>query len=246
MRVLGIDTASRATTVALLDTEGDVAIERRDDPPPGARPRHLTCVLELAVAVLADGAVGWADVDRIAVGIGPGTFTGIRIGVASARALAAARELPIVGVSTLQALAHQAAGAAAADRRAVVAVLDARRREVFAAGWDATAARGPRSTARLDPRALAPAALADALARDGAAWLAVGDGAVEFREVLEAAGDGQILVPDDGSELHRVSASAHCRLATGLPPQTPDDIHPEYLRLPDAELARRAAPSVNP
>lgn len=240
-----MDTATRATTVALLDTHAERAIERRDDPPSGARPRHMTKLLGLTKAVLDEARVTWADVDLIAVGTGPGTFTGLRIGVATARALAGARGVPIVGVSTLHALARQAAATAAAADRDLLAVLDARRREVFVAGWDAAIAPAPGAPPRLPPRAVAPTALADELAAHDEAWLAVGDGAIEFREVLEASGSGPVLVPEDGSALHRVSAIAHCRLATGLSPQTPDDIHPEYLRAPDAELTRRASRSAN-
>jgi tRNA threonylcarbamoyladenosine biosynthesis protein TsaB len=242
MRILGLDTATRATAVALLDTERDEAIERRDDPPPGARPRHTTQLLGLVVALLGDAGIGWAQLDLIAVGTGPGTFTGLRIGVATARALSSARRLPIVGVSTLHSLASVAAPAAAAEGCDVLAVLDARRREVFAAGW--TPGQAAHAGASPDPaaRALAPAALAGELAQDGRRWLAVGDGAVDSRAVLEGSG---ALVPADGSQLHRVSAIAHCRLASDLPARTADDIHPEYLRLPDAELNRRAT-AANP
>ena len=239
MRVLGLDTATRATTVALLDTATAAATERRDDPPPGGRPRHTTRLMELVVEVLDAAGAGWDGVDLIAVGTGPGTFTGLRIGVATARALAAARELPIVGVSTLHALALGAAPAAGARGRDVLAVLDARRREVFAAGWTAGALHGD-GAARADPSpapcAVAPGRLAEELAEGGGAWLAVGDGAVEFRSALERSG---AVIPEDGSRLHRVSAIEHCRLSAGLRPRTPDDIHPEYLRLPDAELTRR-------
>jgi tRNA threonylcarbamoyladenosine biosynthesis protein TsaB len=239
VRILGLDTATRATTVALLDTERDRAIERRDDPPPGARPRHTTQLLGLAVAVLSEAGVDWSQLDLIAVGTGPGTFTGLRIGVATARALSSALQLPIVGVSTLHSLAAAAAPAAALQGRDVLAVLDARRREVFAAGWAAETAARPGAAADPAPRPLAPEALADELGQDGRRWLAVGDGAVDSREVLEGSG---ALVPGDGSELHRVSAIVHCRLATGLPSRTADDIHPEYLRLPDAELTIRSKP----
>jgi hypothetical protein len=71
----------------------------------------------------------------------------------------------------------------------------------------------------------------------GARVLAIGEGAVEFREVLERSG---AWVPEDSSRLHRVSAVNHCRLAWWLPAGAPDLVHPEYLRLPDAEIARRA------
>ncbi len=241
MLILGLDTATRATTAALLDVEGGTVLERRDDPGRGERPRHTTRLLELIVEVLGDSGVGFADLDRIAVGIGPGTFTGLRIGVSTARALAAARGLPLVGVSTLRSLAHRASGAAAGRDRAVLAVLDARRSEVFAAGWLPGDVADPAARPLLAPAALAPEALAAASPAPAPGWLAVGEGAVEFRAVLERLGDGRHLIPDDGSDLHRVSASDHCRLAMGMPSQNHDDVRPAYLRLPDAELTLRAS-----
>ena len=72
----------------------------------------------------------------------------------------------------------------------------------------------------------------------GARVLALGDGAVEFRGILQPSG---ALVPDDDSELHRITAVNHCVLAGRLPASGPEGIRPEYLRLPDAEIARRAA-----
>jgi tRNA threonylcarbamoyladenosine biosynthesis protein TsaB len=239
VRILALDTATRSTAVALLDTDRDEAIERRDDPPPGARPRHTTQLLGLVVAALSEAGVDWPQLDLLAVGTGPGTFTGLRIGVTTARALSQAREIPIVGVSTLHAVAYAAAQEAGETGRDVLAVLDARRREVFAAGFTVQAAQQAAGQADPPARPIAPVALAEALARDGRKWLAVGDGAVDSRAVLEGAG---AVVPGDGSELHRVSAIAHCRLARGLPPRTADDIHPEYLRVPDAELTIRSRP----
>ena len=73
---------------------------------------------------------------------------------------------------------------------------------------------------------------------DGRPWLAVGDGAVEFREALEHAG---ARIPEPDSQLHRVSAVEHCRLALALAPEAPEGIQPEYLRLPDAEINLRTA-----
>jgi tRNA threonylcarbamoyladenosine biosynthesis protein TsaB len=240
VRILGLDTATRATTAALFDTGSGAAIEARDDPPAGARPRHTTRLLSLVVEVLERAGIGWSELDRIAVGVGPGTFTGLRIGVATARALAQARSIPLVGVSSLQALAL---GAAAEDPGGVVVpVLDARRGEVFAAAWAAAwAAESPvgrQSKALLEPRAASPEALGDDIRRLGPGTLAVGDGAIEFRAVLERSG---ARIPEDRSPLHRVSAIDHCRLAEGETPTDPAEIRPEYLRLPDAELALRAA-----
>ena len=249
MRVLGFDTATTATAVAVHDTDTGATFERRDDPPVGARPRHTARLLVLAAQALADADGDWAGVDRIAVGTGPGTFTGIRIGVASARAIASAHDTPIVGVSTLQALALGAAEAARERGRGPLAVLDARRREVFVAGWSVAQAGDPDAPARRPARVVPPEELARSLVEsndegeaddegEGARWLAVGDGAVASRSLLEAAG---ALVPEDGSPLHRVSAAAICRIGLQMTPLTPDEIHPDYMRLPDAELNRRAA-----
>lgn len=246
MLVLGLDTATRATTVAVVDVAGATVVERRDDPPRGERPRHTTRLLELTVEALRDAGANWMDVGRIAVGVGPGTFTGLRIGVATARALAAARGIPLVGVSTLRSLAHRAAATAAGDGREVLAVLDARRGEVFAAGWSPATVVDPAAAPLLSPAALSPRVLADTPPASGAAWLAVGEGAIEFRTVLERSDGTRVLIPEDGSELHRVSAIDHCRLAMGLPSQRHQDVRPAYLRLPDAELSLRARERASP
>jgi tRNA threonylcarbamoyladenosine biosynthesis protein TsaB len=232
VRILGFDTATRATTVALLDTDTGIEREARDDPPPGARPGHATRLLPLAAELLERAGGGWEAIDRLAVGTGPGTFTGLRIGVATARALARARDLPLVGVSTLRSLAMNAAPAS--GNATVLAVLDARRGEVFAAAWRAAEIENGQAT--LEAGAFAPQSLAEAAARLVAPVLAIGDGAIEFRQVLERSGAS---VPEGGSPLHRVSAINHCRLAGVAGATTPDEVLPDYLRVPDAELTRR-------
>jgi tRNA threonylcarbamoyladenosine biosynthesis protein TsaB len=240
MTILGFDTATRATAVALRFADGRT-LEARDDPPSGMRPRHTSRLMPLIVGLLQEAGLGWDQLDALAVGIGPGTFTGLRIGVATARGLAVARGLPLIGVSTLESLALggiDASGRGTIDAleltgaEAVVAVIDARRGEVFAAAWSSD--RQP----LLEPCAIAPEALAERLASLGCKVLAVGDGAVDFRGVLERSG---ALVASELSDINRVTAINHCRLADGRPPSPPDQLQPEYLRLPDAEIARRAA-----
>ena len=219
--VLAFDTATQATVVGLLGA-GATPIERRDDPEPGARPRHTQRLLALCEEALAQAGAGWGDVGRIGVGVGPGSFTGLRIGVATARALGQARGMETVTVSTLAALAR-----GVEDPRDVLAVLDARRGEAFAAPFSA----GRRATAAavsVDPQALA------GLVQPG--WLAVGDGAVRYRAELEAGG---IEVPPDGDPRHRVGGGPLVRLAaeaTAVPVAT---LVPDYVRLPDAEIHHR-------
>lgn len=234
--ILGLDTATRATAVALVDAEGRV-LEARDDPPRGERPRHVTRLLPLCVAVLDQAGIGFGELARFAVGVGPGTFTGLRIGVATARALARAAEVPLVGVSTLQSLALGAVGLADRSPPAVGAVLDARRGEAFAAVWSA-GPPGRLGEPLVAPGAFTPETLAERVESLQSPLLAVGEGAIEFRLVLERSG---AFVPDDAAEAHRVSAVGHCRIARQLPPADPDQVSPQYLRLPDAEIARRQA-----
>src|SRR5207248_3381660 len=124
---IGFDAATRATAVALTTAE-DGVLEARDDPPPGSRPRDATRLLPLIAEVLERAGLGFPDLQLIAVGVGPGTFTGLRIGVATARALAQAAGMPLVGVSTLQSLALNGLPAHAPEEvKWVAAVLDARR-----------------------------------------------------------------------------------------------------------------------
>ncbi len=305
MKVLGFDTATAATTVAILDQAGPGAglrtgtwappsleLQARDDPPRGQRPRHTTRLMALVVELLERSGLDWPQIDRIAVGVGPGTFTGLRIGIATARALGQARGIPLVGVSTLRSLALNAsspplalnasspplalgagsgpagaqqplgagsglagaqqplgAGSGLAGARqpaglgaqAVLGVLDARRKEVFAAGWrlrsDECSDTGSPGQPLIAPSALAPECLAKLIGALRCHVLALGDGAIEFRSVLERSG---ALIPDDESRLHRVTAINHCRLAVQMPPCAPDQVQPEYLRLPDATIRRAA------
>jgi tRNA threonylcarbamoyladenosine biosynthesis protein TsaB len=224
VRILGFDTATPATAVALFDDEAGIELERRDDPPPGVRPRHATKLMPLIAELLERESTSWAEIDRIAVGTGPGTFTGLRIGIATARALGQARRIPLVGISTLESLA-------------LVAVIDARRGEAFAASWVADDLDTPEPRWLTEPRALTPDALGDLVVGLGPRTLAVGEGAVKFREVLERSG---VSVPADDSDLHRVTAVNHCRLARNRRARAPDEIRPEYVRLPDAEISRPA------
>ena len=221
MIVLALDTATRATVVGLLRDDGEV-FEARHDPPEGERPGHATQLLGLVEVVLASGRRQLDDVELIAAGTGPGSFTGLRIGIATGRALAQALQVPLVGVGTLRALA------AGAGTELVVAILDARRGEAYAAAYE-----GGREL--LAPSALAPDPLAAAVralgTAAGAAPLAVGDGALRFREHLEATG---AAIPTDASPLHRVSARHLCRLAAAADATDRNAVLPQYVRPPDA------------
>jgi len=240
MIVLGFDTSTSATAVALRLADGRTT-QARDDPPAGAHPGHATRLLELTRGLLAQAGVAWSGLDRIAVGVGPGSFTGLRVGVATARGLAQSLSAELVGVSSPRTLAATALAPDAGDAEecgAVLAVIDARRGEVFAAAYEAGPAAAPRELAAA--RALAPQELADLVAEAERAaggvrrWLAVGDGARRFREQLERAG---IATPPDDSRLHLLSAAAVCELGARAPAASLHELLPDYRRRPDAELA---------
>jgi tRNA threonylcarbamoyladenosine biosynthesis protein TsaB len=238
--ILGFDTATPATAVALRMTDGRT-LQARDDPQPGGHPGHATRLLALAHGLLGRAGISWSGLDRIAVGVGPGTFTGLRVGIATARGLSQSLACELVGVSSLRALAAPAL--AQGPGQAVLAVIDARRGEVFAGAYEEGGEGGPRELA--SPRALAPESLGSAVAeaaQGGAApiggWLAAGDGAVRFRSHLESLG---INVPPDTSPLHAISAASICALAVLATPASDQPILPDYRRRPDAEIALESA-----
>jgi tRNA threonylcarbamoyladenosine biosynthesis protein TsaB len=173
MLILAFDTATEIATSALVD-DGEVL---------GERVSRAVTLLEDVDALLRQAGARTGDLDALAVGIGPGSFTGLRIGLATARGLALGLEIPVAGVSTLAALAAGTPGG--------TPVIDARRREVF--------------VLQDEPRAILPSELHPA-----AGDLLVGSGAVRYRDVFEAAGAS---VPPDDDDRHLPRARFHAQLA---------------------------------
>jgi tRNA threonylcarbamoyladenosine biosynthesis protein TsaB len=195
--ILAFDTATDVATSALV-WDGEVLGELASRP---------VSVLEDVDALLRRGGVRDSQLEGIVVGTGPGSFTGLRMGLATARALAFSLEIGLAGVSSLDALAAGAVGA--------TPVIDARRREVFALVGG-------------EPVVVAPSELP---VEAGRAY--VGDGAVRYREAIEAAGG---VVPPDDSEQHLPRARFHAELAGEFGP--PDLVQPMYLRVPDVDRTR--------
>jgi tRNA threonylcarbamoyladenosine biosynthesis protein TsaB len=244
MIVLGLDTSTSATAVAVRLSDG-TSTQARDDPPAGAHPGHATRLLDMAHELLHADGVEWSAIQRIAVGVGPGTFTGLRVGVATARGLAQSLSTELVGVSSPMALAAAALSSQPGERAAptaVLAVIDARRGEVFAAAYSHGHDGAPRELAA--PRALAPAELglviaeAEQAAGETLRWLALGDGAVRYRDALAHA---EIAIAPDASPLHQISAASICELGAGAALVNAREIVPDYRRRPDAELALQGA-----
>ncbi|MEA2470796.1 MAG: tRNA threonylcarbamoyladenosine biosynthesis protein TsaB [Thermoleophilaceae bacterium] len=220
MTIVGFDTSTAATSACVLRSGDGQAFEHVPAPSRlGEPPGHSRELLPAVAELMERAGVGWGDVEGVAVGVGPGTFTGLRIGVATARALATAADLPVYPVSSLAALA------AALEEPLVLPLIDAKRRELFAALFE----RGQQVVA---PFVARPDQVAARAGRDLANAVAVGDGSLRFRQILEAAG---VRVPPDGSELHVVRALHVCRLAAEVPAQHPETVLPTYIRDPDAE-----------
>jgi tRNA threonylcarbamoyladenosine biosynthesis protein TsaB len=222
--VLGFDTATLDVAVAVT-RDGETVVERWVGP--GLRhPRHATALLpEIEAAVAECG--GWDAIGLIAVGIGPGSFTGLRVGISTARALGQALGKPLAGVSTLDALARGVGERPGAGDRARLAVIDARRSQAYAVLHDASGER------IWEPLVAGPEELAARVAERADAPVAAGDGSLRFRRDLEAAG---VEVLPDGDPGHRLAARHLCLLADGFTGSAPDEIRPIYLRPPDAQL----------
>jgi tRNA threonylcarbamoyladenosine biosynthesis protein TsaB len=225
------------TTIAGLDSTTDdvsVAVTAHSEPiaerlvprSEGGRPRHAEVLMVELEAVVAE-AGGWERVDVLAAGVGPGSFTGLRVGLATARALAQALAKGIVPVGTLPALARGIAETSDGSARWRLAVLDARRGQAFAALFD------PGGDERWEPFVASPDELAKRLRTGPESPVAAGSGALRFRRELEAAG-AEVL--PDADSAHRVRARHVCRLAEGGTPFPPEGVQPIYLRPPDADL----------
>jgi tRNA threonylcarbamoyladenosine biosynthesis protein TsaB len=197
-------------------------------------PRHSTALLaEVERAAAAAG--GWEAVERIAVGLGPGSFVGIRIGIATARGLVASTGLPLSGVCTLDALGRAMADPAGPERSRL-AVLDARRGEAFAALYLSAGER------LWEPLVASPQELVERIAALPVPPLAAGSGAVRFRDELASCG---AEVPGDADPVHRIAARHLCAIAAASVDGDGAQLEPIYLRPPDAERWRERDTSQN-
>lgn len=224
MLILGIDTCTSRSSVALGTADGvlaSAALSRATG--------HGSFLVPAIEFCLAQAGVGVGDLHGVAVTLGPGLFTGMRVGIATAQGLAHARQLPVLGLASLDLMAFRVRHA----RRPVCAVLDAKRKELFWGMYRVV----PGGVQRAGEFRVGPAEkLAGELEAQGEAALCVGDGAIAHRALLEAAG-GEVdaspaLAYPDADSLVELALPRFIREET----QRAEDLKPIYLRGADARI----------
>lgn len=205
--ILAIDTCLNACSAAVID--GARVLASRSEP---MERGHQERLAPLVAEVMVEAGVAFADLERVAATVGPGSFTGLRVGLAFAKGLGLALERPVTGVGTLQAIA-----ASAGERGRVAAVIDARREQVYLQAFNDGAPLG-------EPEALTAADAGARLASLGGPWRLVGSGAALVLPMLDGAVAEDRVAPDP---------VAVARLALNAP-EAP--AAPVYLRAPDAKL----------
>ena len=223
MLVLGLETSTQRSSVALVNEHGVVASAGL-----GVPRRHGEFVAPAIRFCLQQAGVGLDRVAGIAVGLGPGLYTGLRVGIATAQSLAAARELPVVGLCGLDVLAFRERYV----RRLLCACIDARRGELFWAFYR----NSPGGVQRIGDIELGtPERLAAEIEEQGEECLVVGDGGLAARDTLRGV-DAEVAGPDNASpqaaELAELAVPRFIREET----QRAIDLQPIYLRQADARI----------
>jgi tRNA threonylcarbamoyladenosine biosynthesis protein TsaB len=217
--ILALEASAAACSVALWRA-GSLAVHRFR---PMAR-GHAEVLMPLAVEALTEADIGFGDVDAVAVTVGPGAFTGLRIALAAARGIALAAGIPVIGVTTFAAIAEAVPAAERADR-ALLVLLDSKRGDLFAQLF------APDLSPIGEPEIIPPAAISR-LIPPGPLVLA-GDGVALVGPALAALGlqvaISTVQGPPDAAAVARLAARL-ARSGHGLPPT------PLYLRAPDARL----------
>lgn len=218
MRILGIDTSGKVAAAALYDTQPSCLLAQQVM---YTKRTHSQVILPLTQRLLKDTGLTWQDVDGLAAAVGPGSYTGLRIGIAAVKAMAFALDIPCAGISALAGLAWQSLS----WQGLICPVMRARQTLVYAGLYRSD---GAMLTAVLPDGILEQSALTEQLAAMGEPVLMTGDAADEFA----AASWAQLASP----MLRLQNGSGICLAAAALTQwQTPESLMPEYLQLVKAE-----------
>ena len=229
MKILALETSAKAVSVAVVEDSVVLAAAYQN-----IGLTHSVTLMPLMDNMLHNAGLTVADMSLIAVAAGPGSFTGLRIGVSAAKGLAWALELPCCGVSTLEAMAENAR----MFEGTVICAMDARRQQIYNAVFDC---RGGVLTRRCEDRAVALETLADELKNDTPPKIVVGDGAKLCDAYLSTQGISCRIAPPDSQYQKAVGVALSAeRLAQKGQTVTAQALRPVYLRLSQAERERLA------
>lgn len=228
MKILALETSAKAVSAAVTE-DGRVLASGFQD----TGLTHSRTLMPIVEHILKNADLTMADIGAVAVAVGPGSFTGIRIGVSAAKGLAFAASIPAVGVSTLAAMARNAAFADGL----VVCAMDARRNQVYNALFEA---RDGRLTRLTPDRAVGLDELSEELRGDPRPKIVVGDGGGLCAEALTAAGVACRLAPPHLVMQSAVTVALEAEEAAGHGGLvSAQELLPVYLRPPQAERLRR-------
>lgn len=226
MRILGFESSAKAASVAVCDDSGLVAQSYQN-----SGLTHSRTLLPMAEDLLKNLSLTVDEIDLIAVSHGPGSFTGVRIGVSTVKGLAWAADKPVCGVSTLEAMAWNALSAPADSL--ICCVMDARRGQFYNALFEIRDGVPVRLCA---DRAISAAKLVEDIEKTQKSVFVLGDGAELCYNALENFNTGAVLAPEP---LRFQTAWGVCMAAKSAPRQSVHELLPLYLRLSQAERERQ-------
>lgn len=238
MLILALDTTTRSGSAALV--RGDRLLEQREGNPSEPHARRLPGTL---IELVEHHGFALTDIDLFAVAAGPGSFTGLRIGIATMQGLAFGTSRPLVGVSALEALACAAAPSRGDGAHTLGVWMDAQRDEVFSAAYRVVveAGRAAPPTILDGPVAAPPAHVLRRWRTDGtlSRLVAVGDGAIRYAPIIRTDGEGLVVEVIEQPMAIASAVADFGRMAhAGGGVHVPHAIRPLYVRRSDAELAR--------
>jgi tRNA threonylcarbamoyladenosine biosynthesis protein TsaB len=224
LRILGLDTSGKTASAAILDTDSQLLLGEHTI---YTSRTHSQVILPLCKELLEECRMTMADVDCLAVAVGPGSYTGLRIGIAAVQGMAMAGNIPCVGVSTLEAIASRLYGV-----QNIIAVMHARTDLFYSAFFSNAISKEHGLPERVTPDEMRSAAeIAKAVETFSVPPVLVGDGAAVFAEQYAKIAPPEyprlLLAPP---ELRLQSAAGVCRCAAFKTPDSPAQLTASYLQ----------------
>ncbi len=226
MKILALETSAKSVSCAVTENGAPLASAYQC-----TGLTHSRTLMPMVEDMLKNAELTLDDMDLIAIANGPGSFTGVRIGVSAVKGLAWALDKPVCGVSTLEAMAYN--GIAAPEGVIICCAMDARRGQFYNALFEM---EGGKPRRLCEDRAISPSELAEEIKNLKKSIFTVGDGAALCYNALDNFEIKTILAPEP---MRFQSAWGVCMAAADRPQQTVHELLPVYLRLSQAERERQ-------